>query len=216
MQKLAINKVKNWRVWWPLARVVPSSFLTKGRIFLLREMPKKSICAEIGTYNGKFAKKILYFTNPQQLHLIDPWEGSWYDKAPSQNKMNERYQHVLKRFAREINRGQVAINRGYSHEVHNNFEDNYFDWIYIDGNHQYEFVKQDLELYYSKIKMGGFITGFDRILDIAKAQQELMVAQQRTEQRVEELAVAQQRTERRVEELAVAQQRTEQTLVGYG
>jgi hypothetical protein len=161
MQKLAINKVKNWRVWWPLARVVPSSFLTKGRIFLLREMPKKSICAEIGTYNGKFAKKILYFTNPQQLHLIDPWEGSWHDEAPSQDKMNKRYQHVLKQFNREINLEQVVIHRGYSHEVGNNFKDNYFDWIYIDGNHQYEFVKQDLELYYPKIKVGGFITGDD-------------------------------------------------------
>ena len=75
--------------------------------------------------------------------------------------MNNRYQNVLKRFNREINLGKVAIHRGYSHEVCNNFEDNYFDWIYIDGNHQYEFVKKDLELYYPKIKMGGFITGDD-------------------------------------------------------
>lgn len=75
--------------------------------------------------------------------------------------MDNRYQKVLKLFNREINFGQVAINRGYSHEVCNNFEDNYFDWIYIDGNHQYEVVKKDLELYYPKIKAGGFITGDD-------------------------------------------------------
>jgi hypothetical protein len=160
MRKSTLNKVKNWRFLWPLARLVPSS-LTKGRIFLLREIPKNSVCAEIGTYDGDFAKKILYFTNPKKLHLIDPWVDSWHHETPSQDKMNDRYQNVLKLFNREINLGQVAINRGYSHEVCNNFEDNYFDWIYIDGNHQYEFVKKDLELYYPKIKMGGFITGDD-------------------------------------------------------
>ena len=160
MQKSMINKVKNWRVLLPLARLVPSS-LTKGRTFLLKAMPKNSICAEIGTYDGDFAKKIFYFTNPQKLHLIDPWVDSWHDGGAYQDKMKNRYQNVLKRFNREINLGKVAIHRGYSHEVCSNFEDNYFDWIYIDGNHQYEFVKKDLELYYPKIKMGGFITGDD-------------------------------------------------------
>jgi len=158
---------KNWRFLWPLAWLVPSSLLSylSGRAFLLKEMPKNSVCAEIGTFNGGFAEKILYFTTPKKLHLIDPWEGSWHDKAPSQDEMDNRYQNVLKLFNREINLGQVVINRGYSHEVCNNFEDNYFDWIfdwiYIDGNHQYEFVKKDLELYYPKIKVGGFIMGDD-------------------------------------------------------
>jgi len=160
MQKSMISKVKNWRVLWPLARLIPS-YLTKGRAFLLKEMPKNSICAEIGTYDGDFAKKILYFTNPKKIHLIDPWVDSWHAGAPHQDKMDNRYQNVLKRFDREINLGQVVINRGYSHEIYNSFEDNYFDWIYIDGNHQYEFVKKDLELYYPKIKIGGFITGDD-------------------------------------------------------
>ena len=56
-----------------------------------------------------------------------------------------------------------------------------------------------------------------RVEELTKAQErteqrveELAAAQQRTEQRVEELTKAQQRTEQRVEELAVAQQRTEQ------
>ena len=41
------------------------------------------------------------------------------------------------------------------------FAVHYFDWIYIDGNHLYDFVKQDLELYYPKVKPGGFLTGDD-------------------------------------------------------
>jgi hypothetical protein len=35
------------------------------------------------------------------------------------------------------------------------------DFVYIDGNHKYEFVKQDIEAYYPKIKIGGVIGGHD-------------------------------------------------------
>jgi predicted O-methyltransferase YrrM len=33
------------------------------------------------------------------------------------------------------------------------------DFVYIDGNHNYEFVKKDVELYYPKIKEGGILGG---------------------------------------------------------
>lgn len=116
-----------------------------------------------------FSKKILQMLNPTKLYLIDPWiceqedtfNQSIYGKKTTQTNLDNIYQQVVNRFSQEINNGQVKICRGYSHEVCNNFEDNYFDWIYIDGNHQYEFVKKDLELYYPKIKIGGFITGDD-------------------------------------------------------
>ncbi len=43
------------------------------------------------------------------------------------------------------------------------FKDNYFDWIYVDGDHSYEFVKKDLELFFPKVKSGGYITGDDYV-----------------------------------------------------
>lgn len=73
--------------------------------------------------------------------------------------MDARYKAVKKLFGREINKGRVVINRGYSSEVVEEFDDGYFDWIYMDSNPQYDFVKQDLELYYPKVKAGGFIAG---------------------------------------------------------
>lgn len=33
------------------------------------------------------------------------------------------------------------------------------DFVYIDGNHDYEFVKQDIALYYPKVRNGGVIGG---------------------------------------------------------
>jgi hypothetical protein len=37
------------------------------------------------------------------------------------------------------------------------------DFLYIDGNHSYRFVKQDLELYYPKLKSTGYILGDDAV-----------------------------------------------------
>lgn len=48
-----------------------------------------------------------------------------------------------------------------SSEVVDMFEDGSIDFIFIDGNHSYEYVLEDLELYYPKVKNGGVITGDD-------------------------------------------------------
>jgi predicted O-methyltransferase YrrM len=41
------------------------------------------------------------------------------------------------------------------------FELDSLDFVYIDGNHQYEFIKSDLENYYPRVKKGGIISGHD-------------------------------------------------------
>ena len=50
---------------------------------------------------------------------------------------------------------------GSSSGVCDNFSDDSFDWVYSDRNHLYEFVKNDLELYYHKVRSGGYIAGDD-------------------------------------------------------
>jgi hypothetical protein len=43
-----------------------------------------------------------------------------------------------------------------------------FDIIYIDGNHQYEYVLQDLKMSYEKLSENGLIIGDDYDLDMSK------------------------------------------------
>lgn len=57
--------------------------------------------------------------------------------------------------------GRIKIYRGCSGDVLDKFPDQYFDWVYIDGNHLYEFAKLDLELSLKKTKINGFIMGDD-------------------------------------------------------
>ena len=142
-----------------------------ARESLLRNMPKQSVCAEIGVGEGAFSKQILDAVSPRRLHLIDPWKHEEDDQNGSsrygglgsggQAIMNQRYEKVRERFAGEIGADQVKMHRRFSTEISDEFEDSYFDWIYIDGNHTYKFVRQDLELYYPKVKPGGYITGAD-------------------------------------------------------
>jgi hypothetical protein len=144
---------------------------TDTRRSLLERMPKNSVCAEIGVYKGDFSAQILEVARPAVLHLIDPWKfeeeetysKSWYGGTTggSQQKMDSIYESVWNRFRREAESGIISVHRAASADAVKGFADDYFDWIYIDGNHLYEFVKQDLELFYPKVKAGGYITGDD-------------------------------------------------------
>ena len=51
--------------------------------------------------------------------------------------------------------------KDYSYNVVDQFEDNSFDFIYIDGAHDYESVKKDIELYAPKLKTFGILAGHD-------------------------------------------------------
>jgi hypothetical protein len=142
-----------------------------GREQLLQAMPSHAICAEIGVWEGDFSRRMLDQTSPAKLHLIDPWryeqdityKDSLYGGqiGGSQTHLDAVYARVCKRFAPEVVAGQVHIHRGDSHAVCEQFEDEYFDWIYIDGNHLYEFAIRDLRMYHHKVKPGGFLTGDD-------------------------------------------------------
>lgn len=141
------------------------------RQFLLDMLPMESVGAEIGVHLGDFSQQILDSISPKELHLIDPWEHqtsstyktAWYGGGAKggQAELDQRYSSICKRFDQNINTGQVKIHRGYSTDILQQFSDQYFDWVYIDGNHLYEFVKTDLALSLHKVKACGYITGDD-------------------------------------------------------
>ncbi|SRR5712692_4490822 len=141
------------------------------RLFVLKGMPRNSVCAEIGVYRGDFSAKVVRIVQPRVLHLIDPWkfrtektyENAWYGGAigVSQANMDSIFDSIKERFKNETRSGVISIHRSPSADIRSAFPDDYFDWIYIDGDHTYEFVKKDLESFYPKVKKGGYIAGDD-------------------------------------------------------
>jgi predicted O-methyltransferase YrrM len=56
---------------------------------------------------------------------------------------------------------RCLFHHGFSYDLVNRFKNESFDVVYIDADHTYESVKQDIHLYFDKIKSGGFICGHD-------------------------------------------------------
>lgn len=133
---------------------------------LLQKLPRSAVGAEIGVWEGEFSKRITEVASPRVLHLIDPWafQGEFPERmyggaiAKRQEDMDKIYQSVIEKFRNNQN---VKIHRGLSETILQEFDDGYFDWVYIDGNHYYEYVSKDLELSFMKVKTGGLITGDD-------------------------------------------------------
>jgi hypothetical protein len=142
-----------------------------AREWVLWHIPPGAVCAEIGVDRGAYSKQILDTAHPVKLHLVDPWEhhdDPVYEKAiygglgpKGQRIMDTNYEEVVEAFSREISEGRIHVYRDYSHVAAARFEPRCFDWVYIDANHQYDFVKHDLEAYYPLIKPGGFLCGDD-------------------------------------------------------
>ena len=138
-----------------------------NRQFLLEMMPKDSICAEIGVARGNFSQKILDVVKPKLLYLVDPWQydpvaeaaNRFYGgKAGSQTAMDEVALSVYRRF--EDNK-VVQIWRSRSDRFFPETTDEYFDWVYIDGNHDFGPCLVDIILAINKVKVGGYVCGDD-------------------------------------------------------
>jgi predicted O-methyltransferase YrrM len=114
---------------------------------------------EIGTFYGA---NILSVANSYGLHTdsklycIDPWED--YEDYPEyKNQQTTIYNTFLSNIENSGVKDKIIINRGYSDKVVPNFEDGFFDIIYIDGNHEPEYVMEDAVLSFRKLKIGGIM-----------------------------------------------------------
>lgn len=142
-----------------------------GQDFLLGMLPQGSTGVEIGVHEGDFSRRILQLVRPCRLHLVDPWayeatgeySHSLYGGklGGDQCHLDQRYAAVAASFQNEIASDQVRLHRQTSEAASATFDDDYFDWVYIDGNHTYACVLSDLTRYCPKVRRGGLIAGDD-------------------------------------------------------
>lgn len=150
--KRMLRRAARWLGWDP-------------RRHVLAEIRPGDVCAEIGVLRGDFSQRILA-RRPKQLHLIDPWRffPEYADRSygvregNDQARMDALCKGVRARFR---DRSEVVIHRKGSEEAAREIPDDSLDFVYVDANHDYAFVRRDLAAYLPKLKRGGTLAGDD-------------------------------------------------------
>jgi len=126
---------------------------------------------EIGVFKGDFLEYLVTSCRTASIDAVDLFEGIscsgdvdgnnvvYYDIGMSYLELVEKYREMP----------SVKVHKSNSISFLQNKEDNTYDIIYIDGDHSYNGVKQDLINAFSKIKNGGYIMGHDYEMNMEKA-----------------------------------------------
>jgi len=114
---------------------------------------------EIGTFYGANILSVANsygLHNDSKLYCIDPWED--YEDYPEyKNKQQTIYDSFMNNVEKSGQAHKIIINRGYSNNMVPQLQDSFFDIIYIDGNHEPEYVLEDAVLSFRKLKVGGIL-----------------------------------------------------------
>lgn len=142
---------------------------------------KEVIGVEIGVASGINASSIVTELNVSKLFLIDSWrvyheeyclrehdKMRIWDSADLYFKFDMgSFERVYEKF---MNESRVEILRETSREGALRFKTNQLDFVYIDANHGFNHVLNDLTLWYDLIKPNGIIAGHDsHLLDVLQA-----------------------------------------------
>jgi hypothetical protein len=128
---------------------------------LLKSMGLTNKGVEVGSFKGDFAKEILEQW-PGILYLVDPWremKEEEYDDISNMKHQGKVYEKTFENLTGFEERALMM--RMTSDQAAELFPDRSLDFVYIDANHTYEHVKNDIMLWYPKVKIGGILAGHD-------------------------------------------------------
>lgn len=115
-----------------------------GLLDLIEELPELERVAELGSYCG-VSTEVWAIAFPEVV-AIDNW---WVQGT---------YENFVKRIALYPN---IRHFRLTTNEAVQLFPDGYFDLVYIDADHNYNAIVEDIKRWKPKLKSGGYLTGHD-------------------------------------------------------
>lgn len=110
---------------------------------------------EIGVAEGENAVSILRSLPMKRLYLVDPYTCYDGDDGIDHNLVEEKAMKTLHKYKDKV----FFIKK--TSEYASDMIPGDLDFVYIDGNHSYEFVKNDIKCYYPLVKDGGIVGGHD-------------------------------------------------------
>ena len=142
------------RRWEVLTRLVLDKQLTRG--------------VEIGIFDGRTTFYLLRHCPELEMVGVDLFEPrpekvkDWESGVDAHLScpFDQYYKDIVETSEKEFP-GRVTVIKGDSIFAASLFEDNYFDFIFVDADHSYTGVAGDIDAWAPKVKPNGYITGHD-------------------------------------------------------
>lgn len=124
---------------------------------------------EIGSWMGssseQLAQGIQKYCPDTMLYCIDPFDNEYFKKTPGLQKKIKKtgVEDVLGYFQNRMKPYKYELLMETSIDAALNFEtmELQVSFVFIDGNHDYDYVRQDIEIWWGKIVDGGIMCGHD-------------------------------------------------------
>ena len=135
--------------------------------------------AEVGIGYGTHAKQILKNTSIEKIYLIDPMKYYPNDQFADtimntvpivpNNQFNELYD-CINQYLSDYKEKVVWFRKESISITIDEIPDQSLDCVFIDGNHEYQYVLDDLQFWSKKVRPGGQLLGDDYWMsDVARA-----------------------------------------------
>lgn len=109
---------------------------------------------EVGTKRGAYAK-ILCENNPDlRLTCVDPWKGGGRYTQGMQDAIHGQALMNLALY-------NIEIIRKTSMDAVSSFDDASLDFVFVDGNHEFDYAAMDIICWSRKVKPGGIVAAHD-------------------------------------------------------
>ena len=131
--------------------------------FVISQLPDNSKMVEVGSWLGRsisyFAVECKIQNKNVKSYCVDIWEPYSEISYHPLFENDGAYTTFLKNV--EKVKDNILPIRGKSVDVCREFDDSYFDFIFIDASHDYENVLEDIKNWYPKLKNNSIIGGHD-------------------------------------------------------
>ena len=113
--------------------------------------------AEIGVFLGEFTEKLCQAN--LKMYGIDPWIS--FSGQGRGQMIQTNQDESFRRASERLSSHDCTLIRKTSMDALNDFEPNSLDFVYIDGDHRFKQVSEDIYEWYWKVRPGGIVSGDD-------------------------------------------------------
>lgn len=114
--------------------------------------------AEVGVCDGRFSQELCENIPGLGLICVD----TWFAYPENSQDGTQEQLNKCKRIAEErLAKYQVSFVQRFSMDAVKDIPDAYLDFVYIDCNHKFDYVMEDIIHWSRKVRNGGIVSGHD-------------------------------------------------------